>query len=227
MNRSISAKAARTEMEGCDRREQILTAATRLFAEQGYAECVTQLLADTLGVGKGTLYRHFPSKRALFLAAVDRVMRLLQEHVARSLADEPDGLGRVRRGIQAYLEFFREHPEFVELLVQERAQFRDRERPTYFEHRERNVRYWRDLYRQLVGEGRFREMPVERVSDVVSALLYGAMFLNDYGGRSGAFAISADDLVDVLFRGVLSDPERQAMRAKDGETRLTGEDDPQ
>ena len=34
---------------------------------------VTQALADRLGVGKGTIYRHFPSKRALFLAAADRV----------------------------------------------------------------------------------------------------------------------------------------------------------
>src|SRR5213082_375345 len=57
------------------RREEILDAATELFAEHGFSDAVTQLLADKLGVGKGTIYRHFPSKRALFLAAADRVMR--------------------------------------------------------------------------------------------------------------------------------------------------------
>ena len=101
--------------------------------------------------------------------------------------------------------FFRDHPEFVELLVQERAQFDDRERPTYLEHRVRNVERWRGLYRQLIGSGQFRAVPPERISDVMSAVLYGAMFLNDAGGRSGAFAIDADSILDVLFRGLLSD----------------------
>src|SRR5437867_4688042 len=62
------------------RQEEILEAAARLFAQHGYADTDTQLLADELGVGKGTLYRYFASKQDLFLAAVDRVMReLLQQ----------------------------------------------------------------------------------------------------------------------------------------------------
>src|SRR5438132_597738 len=54
--------------------EEILEAAAELFAKHGYADTDTQLLADKLGIGKGTLYRYFPSKRELFLAAADRVM---------------------------------------------------------------------------------------------------------------------------------------------------------
>ena len=41
------------------RREEILDAATDLFAEHGFTETVTQTLADRLQVGKGTIYRHF------------------------------------------------------------------------------------------------------------------------------------------------------------------------
>ncbi len=208
MNPSIIKKrGGRTPCDG-DRREEILSAATLLFAEQGFSDAVTQLLADNLGVGKGTLYRHFPSKRELFLAAVDRVMRQLHDHVEAATCDVTDGIERIRAGIRAYLAFFREHPEFVEVLVQERAQFRDRENPTYFEHRERNVQRWRDLYRQLIGEGRIRDIPAERISDVMSAVLYGAMFLNDYGGRSGAFAIDAEEIIDILFRGIQSEAEK-------------------
>src|SRR5262249_57454593 len=51
------------------RREEILEAAARLFAEHGYSETDTQGLADLLQVGKGTLYRYFRTKRELFLAA--------------------------------------------------------------------------------------------------------------------------------------------------------------
>ena len=214
MNRSDPKVTARDDTAACDRREEILAAATQLFAEQGFSDAVTQILADTLGVGKGTLYRHFPSKRVLFLAAVDRVMTRLQAHVERATADVCDGLERVRLGVRAYLEFFRDHPEYVEILVQERAQFHDRDRPTYFEHRERNAARWRDLYRAMIGEGRLRrDVTAERIADVMSAALYGAMFLNDYGGRSGAFSIDAESIIDILFRGILGESERTAIDA--------------
>src|SRR5436305_11222994 len=106
------------------RREEILEAAVRLFAKHGYPETDMQVLADTLGVGKGTLYRYFPSKQDLFLATADRVMRKLREAVDASIADVEDPLEQVRTGVHAYLAFVSQHPEFAELLIQERAQFK-------------------------------------------------------------------------------------------------------
>src|SRR6266550_3584123 len=146
-----------------NRCEQILEAAAKLFAEHGYADGDTQLLAEKLGVGKGTIYRYFPSKRELFLAAADRVMRMMRERIDDAIQGIDDPLERIAVAIRAYLGFFAEHPEFVELLMQERAQFKDRKKPTYFLHREANVERWRALYRSLIAEGRVRDMPVERI----------------------------------------------------------------
>src|SRR4051812_7557094 len=88
------------------RREEILETATELFADQGFSDAVTQALADRLGVGKGTIYRHFPSKRELFLAAADRVMRKLQERICDNLAGIEDGFERIERAIATFLQFF-------------------------------------------------------------------------------------------------------------------------
>ncbi len=41
------------------REEQILETAVQLFAEHGYSDTDTQMLADKLQVGKGTIYRYF------------------------------------------------------------------------------------------------------------------------------------------------------------------------
>src|SRR5437879_12895076 len=103
------------------RREEILEAAVRLFAEHGFPDTAMQVLADTLGVGKGTLYRYFPSKQVLFLAAVDRVMLKLREAVDASIADVDDPLEQIRRAIHTYLNYVVAHPELAELLIQERA----------------------------------------------------------------------------------------------------------
>src|SRR5437016_13019405 len=90
------------------RREEILETATELFAEHGFSDAVTQALAERLGVGKGTIYRHFPSKRALFLAAADRVMRKLQEQVNASIGGLDAGLERIERASENVLQFFAE-----------------------------------------------------------------------------------------------------------------------
>jgi AcrR family transcriptional regulator len=191
-----------------ERQEAILDAATQLFAERGYANTDTDTLAECLGVGKGTIYRYFSSKRALFLAVVDRVMRLLRGRVDESLAGVAEPLEQVERAVRAFFRFFGEHPEYVELLMQERAQFRDRKKPTFLEHREKYVGKWQALYRQLMGEGRIRAMPVERITNVMSRLLYGTIFLNYFTGGTTDPDEQADDLLDVVFHGILQSGTR-------------------
>jgi AcrR family transcriptional regulator len=190
------------------RKEEILRTATELFAEHGFSDAITQSLADRLGVGKGTIYRHFPSKRELFLAAADRVMVKMQEQILASIAGVEDGLEQVARGMMAFLSFFAAHPEYVELLIQERAQFKDRKRPTYFEHREVNVQRWRKLYGRLIAEGRVRDIPVERITDVVGNLIYGTMFTNFFTGQAKPVEQQAQEILDVVFRGILTERER-------------------
>jgi AcrR family transcriptional regulator len=191
------------------RREEILEAAAKVFAEHGYADGDTQVLADTLRVGKGTLYRYFPSKEALFLAAVDRLMRQLVQHVEAAATPVADPLERVAVAVRAFLGFCAERPEFVELLMQERAVFKDRKKPTFLEHREKNVERWRALYRGLTAEGRVRDMPVERITNVLSDLLYGTIFTNHFAGRRDPPEVQARNILDIFFRGVLSDDERR------------------
>jgi AcrR family transcriptional regulator len=196
------------------REQQILETAVQLFAEHGYSETDTQLLADKLRVGKGTIYRYFPSKRELFLAAADRVMRSMRECVDASIQGIDEPCERIAVAIRAFLTFFAEHPEYVELLIQERAQFKDRKKPTYFVHREANAQRWRAWYRTLITEGLIRDVPVERISDVIGNLLYGTMFTNYFTGQSSSVEAQTKDILDILFHGILSESERQRRAAE-------------
>lgn len=205
------------------RREAILNAATSLFSECGYNDADTQALAERLGVGKGTLYRCFASKRELFLAAVDRAMRQLRERIQGSTERVEDPLARVVEGVRAYLEFFADHPEYVELLMQERALFKDRKKPTFFEYRDRQADLWRTLYRGLIEAGRVRDMPVDRIRDVIGQLLYGTVFTNYFAGPQKTPESQAREIIDVVFRGILTDSERARFATpEDAEGRGSG-----
>jgi AcrR family transcriptional regulator len=198
-------RRGRPKVEGLAerRREEILGAATGIFARLGYPGTDLQIVADRLRVGKGTVYRYFPSKEALFLAAADRGMTLLNRRIDAEAARTKAPLDKIVRATHEYLRFFDEHPEIVELFVQERAEFRDRKRPTYFAHRDVNMRPWRALLRGLMAAGQIRKMPVDQIADVFNSALYGAIFSNYFEGRRRPPDRQAREILDVIFRGIL------------------------
>ena len=119
--------------------------------------------------------------------------------------------------IRGYLRFFDKHPEYVELLIQERAVFRDRKTPTYFAYRRAQRGRWQGLYVDLMDQGRIRRMPPERILDVLGALIYGTMFTNYMEGRSKSVEEQAEEILDVMFNGMLTHAEQRARAEKGGE----------
>ena len=184
------------------RREQILAEATKLFAASGFSNTEVQTIADHLGIGKGTVYRYFPSKRDMFMAAVDRGIRLLGASVNEASGTHGEPLARIFNAIRAYLAFFDAHPEIVELLIQERAEFRDRQTPTYFSHKEQSIGQWHRLLRDLMDRGTIRALPEEVVADYISDLLYGMVFTKYFSGREKPLSDQADQVIDLILRGI-------------------------
>jgi AcrR family transcriptional regulator/predicted DNA-binding transcriptional regulator AlpA len=71
-------------------RERIVTAAVDLFAARGYGDVAVSDVAAQAGTAKGSVYRHFESKEALFAAAVESVVAGVVGDV-RAAADRAGG----------------------------------------------------------------------------------------------------------------------------------------
>ena len=185
------------------RREQILATAAGVFADRGFAGTDVEEIAGSAGIGKGTVYRYFPTKERLFLATVDRSMRLLGERVEAEAAGASGPLDRIRRGVMGYLAFFDERPGTIELFIQERASFRDRKQSTYSVHRIARSGPWKDLLRGLIAEGVVRNLPVDAIADTINDLLYGTIFTNHLEGGRRSFEKPVGVVLDILFHGIL------------------------
>ena len=61
-------------MSAEERRESVILASMSEFARGGYNGTSTQAIADRVGVSQPYLFRLFPSKKALFMAAVTRCL---------------------------------------------------------------------------------------------------------------------------------------------------------
>lgn len=188
--------------------EEILNVAADLFANKGFASTDVQEIADRLGVAKGTVYHYFPSKEQLFLAAVDRGMAELSKEISGSILPGEDPIMQIAKAIRSFLKFFDKNPQMIELIVQERAEFRDRKKPTYLEHRERNIRPWHELFRSLSACGRFREINEDEVTQTISNLLYGSIFTTYFARHGQTFESLSAQVLALVFAGIMSDSER-------------------
>jgi len=75
--------------------QRLIEAAIRLFSEpKGYASVTVSEIAAAAGVAKGSVYRHFPSKEALFTAVVENLCQDTADRFAQAVAElgGPEGL---------------------------------------------------------------------------------------------------------------------------------------
>lgn len=102
-------------------RARLLAAAEDLFTRRGYAGTAIGDVAARAGVGVGTLYHHFPDKRALLLALVDAwgervaARRRTELDHARFLGDDPRS--GIRRWLRGAYERLRKRPSLYLVVL--------------------------------------------------------------------------------------------------------------
>jgi AcrR family transcriptional regulator len=111
--------ARRRRLPKAERRRLIEDAASRLFAEHGYAETRLDDIAAAAGVTKQLLYQHFPSKKAIHLALLakhrDEILGRLTESMSR-----PGRLAeRLPRVVDDWFAYVEEHPYASALLFRD------------------------------------------------------------------------------------------------------------
>jgi AcrR family transcriptional regulator len=96
-------------MRKADRKRQLLAHAKQLFVTLGYSDTTTEKIARAAGVTEPVLYRHFESKKALFLEVLQeiRVATLNRWHTETSELTDP--LAKLHRIADLYLGTTREH----------------------------------------------------------------------------------------------------------------------
>ena len=67
------------------KRDTILLTAAKLFAERGFNNTPTSLLAKEAGVAEGTIFRHFKTKDDIFLTLIRNVKDQLISDIEKYL----------------------------------------------------------------------------------------------------------------------------------------------
>lgn len=164
-------------MRGDARREQLIRVAIELFARKGFRGTTTKEIASAAGVTEALIFRHFPTKEALYEAIL--LWRVEHSGFAegmtemQELAERRDDAGLFRAVLRGVIAFHREHVDFGRLMLY--AKLEGHQLSETF--RQQHIRPFHDYLENYVAtrqaEGAFR--------DVDPAITVGAILSMAFG----------------------------------------------
>ena len=142
-------------LPAAERRERLVETALRVFTEGSYRGTTTAEIARAAGVSEPILYRHFASKRDLYLAALDHVWGNARAAWETALAESPDVRTALERMGRGHFTVRDCKHQLSELWVQ--ALGEAAEDPELRRHLRRHMRevhgFWVDVIRRGQEEG--------------------------------------------------------------------------
>src|SRR5262249_14904880 len=101
--------------------DRLLDAADRLMGREGYARMTVESLAREVGIGKGSVYLLYPSKREVALACIDRNAARVRERLSALALSEESATIRLRamlhERVMIRFDYAQTHSESLDALL--------------------------------------------------------------------------------------------------------------
>lgn len=188
----------KNEENSSKKQQDILKAATRIFAQRDYHKVTMEEIADAAKVGKGTLYRYYKNKEDLYFSIIKKGLETLYEYITREAEKEEDLLSRIKKVISCALIFFEKNKPFVKVFLQEEVKFQTKGFIHCKESLDKSIRLIENLIAQGQKEGVFKTVDVS----VAASLLIGmskAIFLKSLEMTSRLNVQENTELIAQVF----------------------------
>jgi AcrR family transcriptional regulator len=204
--RQLAKSARKPRVDGLRNRERVLEAAKLVFSAGG-PEASLEAVARTAGVGIGTLYRHFPTREALFEAVYRREVDQLAD-LAEQLKHDPQPVEALRRWMHSNVRFVATKKGMSAALAL--AAYNNSELTSY--SFDRLTRAIGGLLNRAIAAGEIRDDISPE--DLLRALV-GMCYMHDQPG----WQKSVLRLLDVFIDGLRVRPSSVRAKAKPGKSK--------
>lgn len=186
------------------RRQDILKAALKIFAEKGYNGSTTAEIARAAEVAEGTIFRHFSTKKELLIAVLepkilDGLIKLDQEYAE----DTPTEF--FRRFLKNRMELIKDNEALIRLMFAE-AQYHIEVRESLFKGiLGQGISIIRPWFEKGIERGDFRALPfLPTMQSFMGMIMFYGLFGNVFLGLSPEKTIeeAADHMLDLFLHGL-------------------------
>jgi len=138
---------------GKNTRDKLLQAAEIEFGDKGFHAAAISGITYRAGVALGTFYTYYQSKEEIFHDLVSYMSHRTRRWIAERVAGAPDRMAAERLGIEAYIEFARQHKGIYRIITEAEFVAND----AYREHYNSFADAYRDNLKKAVESGDIRQ----------------------------------------------------------------------
>jgi AcrR family transcriptional regulator len=137
-------------------RDDVIEAAGRLFAHQGYHATSMRDLGSELGILGGSVYAHVSSKEELLVEVVQRAGRLFGESAEQALASSEEPGEQLRALIRGHIGVVLDHRDEAQTFLNEATALSESNRQAIVKERDTYEALFRSAITNGITEGTFR-----------------------------------------------------------------------
>ncbi|MEA5571631.1 TetR/AcrR family transcriptional regulator [Calothrix sp. UHCC 0171] len=187
-------------------RSRILQAAQRLFAAQGFDGTTTRDLAQAASVAEGTLFRHFPNKKAILVEVATQGWVEILTDLLTELS-EMGSYKAVAQVMRRRMWNMKKNAEMMRVCFME-AQFHpDLRERIQIEVIEKMTNVAEAFFQEAMDKGIYRQMDAKLVAKIFLGMFAIAGFSNETITSPDAspqeLQAMAEGLADIFLNGVL------------------------
>ncbi|WP_263771894.1 TetR/AcrR family transcriptional regulator [Propionivibrio soli] len=191
---------------------ELITAALALFHANGFAATRIEQIAQAAGVTKGTVYLYFPSKEALFKAAIRETIIPNLDRIEETAKSEPTARAQLRKAITLWAEAMLGCPgSLPKLVIAEAGNFPDLAEFFRNEVSGRIREMLISFVQAGVARGELRACdPVTVVRALTAPILFANVWRHTFPDQAAQYAETASlvpPLLDIVFNGIALHPE--------------------
>lgn len=160
-----------------NRKETILEAATKLFAQKGFSATPTSAIAEEAGVAEGLIFHYFHSKKGILLNILERVTERYISGCRARAENCHTGLDAIKGMISFHFEFSAENSDALVVLIRDQpfspGQAVQEPGTVTKKGLESTISLWEQCINRGKRDGTIRDVPTREMAITLQATLNG------------------------------------------------------
>ncbi len=185
------------------RRIEIIEAAIEVFGEYGFHKGKVEKIAEKAGIGKGTVYEYFSSKKEIFQQMLKHVFETYMEEAKEAASKENSARNKFMALLNYHWNFIDMHINVIEQTFFQFKNISDEIKPYIVQSHKIMIDFLSGIITEGIKTGEIRgNIDKEKAALIILGVIASSNFMRYFCENKRYSDIDAECVFDVLFEGL-------------------------
>ncbi|MCF8261043.1 MAG: TetR/AcrR family transcriptional regulator [Melioribacteraceae bacterium] len=199
---------SRRDRERLFKRNEILNASLRIFAEKGFKQTTLDEIAEVSEYGKGTIYNYFSNKEEIYTAIMEEVSFIFSSRIKEIYSENLSVFDFLTNLTKMFFEFYETNQPVFLLMVRIRTDFIESDALNKSELFRCNHTETLGLYREVlqngIDSGEIKPIDIDNFITFYRGALFHFISHSKHNGNKNSIEENTNFIINIVFNGIFN-----------------------